>query len=278
MAAPMTPLVDTHCHLQADDFSEDFFRVVERGKAAGVGCALIAGGNPLDDWESVLGAADSSGWCAALGVHPLESGSAPPESAQWLQQRCSGLLARPGSRLVAIGEIGLDGWDRSLDWKRQEEIFVSQLKVARDLGLPVTVHARHAVDAVTKWLRRVPVPGGVVHAFNGSLQQAEALAGLGFCLGFGGAMTYSGSRRIRRLAAALPLGCIVLETDCPDIPSSARRDGGSLRSEPADMLLYFEELAALRPEGPEEIREALMRNSLRCFPGMAPFLGEAPRA
>lgn len=271
-------LVDTHCHLQADDFRQDFDLVVARGKAAGVAGALIAGGNPQDDWAEVMRLAARSGWCAALGVHPLESGSAGEDAAEALRERCRELMRLPGSPLAAVGEIGLDGWDAGLDWKRQEAIFVAQLKVARDLGLPVTVHARHAVDAVTKWLRRIPVPGGVVHAFNGSRQQADALIALGFRLGFGGAMTYSGSRRIRRLAATLPLGAIVLETDCPDIPAAWRRDAGSLRSEPADMRRYFEELVALRPEGAEEIGQRLLENSVRAFPRLAPFLPGSPGA
>lgn len=95
---------------------------------------------------------------------------------------------------MAVAEIGLDGFVPDLDRAKQEAVFVAQLKVARDTGMPVSLHVRRSVDWVTKWLRRIPVSGGVAHAFNGSEEQARILISLGLKLGFGGAMMYSGSR------------------------------------------------------------------------------------
>jgi len=117
------------------------------------------------------------------------------------------------------------------------------LKLAREFDLPVILHVRRAVDAVLHELRRIGVRGGVAHAFNGSRQQADAFIKLGFKLGFGGAATYDGSKRIRQLAAGLPEDSIVLETDAPDIPP-AWLDRG--RNEPGQLPRIAAEIASLR--------------------------------
>lgn len=131
---------------------------------------------------------------------------------EWLEKELIG-----ASHPVAVGEIGLDHYVPGFDAARQEHFFVEQLKIARDFDLPVLLHVRRAVDQVLKCLRRISVRGGIAHAFNGSRQQADEFIRLGFKLGFGGAMTYPGSTRIRQLAATLPIDSIVLETDAPDM-------------------------------------------------------------
>jgi TatD DNase family protein len=124
-------------------------------------------------------------------------------------------------KLVAIGEIGLDYF---LDFLctpemriKQEHFYQAQLKIARDFGLPVLLHVRRSQDIILKHLRRISLPGGIAHAFNGSFQQAETFIALGFKLGIGGAMTFPRALQIRRLAATVPESALVLETDAPDI-------------------------------------------------------------
>ncbi|GHU06985.1 hypothetical protein AGMMS50225_03180 [Betaproteobacteria bacterium] len=142
-----------------------------------------------------------------------------------------------------MGEIGLDHFVAGFDAARQAQFFLAQLDLARRHGLPVILHLRRAVDEVLEALRRVRVCGGIAHAFNGSLQQAQMFIGLGFKLGFGGAMSFPGSTRIRRLAAELPLDAIVLETDAPDIaPVWAR----GARNVPVNLARYAGILAGLR--------------------------------
>ncbi len=273
------PLIDTHNHLQVESFERDRETVVRRAGDAGVACALVAGGSPLD-WEKCVSVARGARWCAGLGVHPLATASAEvtPESGEILRDALRKALSEPGSPVVAVAEIGLDGYVAGLDWKKQEEVFASQLKVARDFGLPVSLHVRRSVDQVAKWLRRIPVPGGVAHAFNGSEEQARVFIGLGLKLGFGGAMTYSGSRRIRHLAATLPLGSIVLETDSPDMPSSSRRDAGALRTEPSDIASYLGILSELRRVPASDLAPVIYENSLNAFPLMRRILGARTQA
>jgi TatD DNase family protein len=163
---------------------------------------------------------------------------------------------------VAVGEIGLDYYVPGLDAARQEALLVEQLKLARKYDLPVLLHVRRAQDRILKYLRQIPVRGGIAHAFNGSRQQADAFIKLGFKLGFGGAMTYSGSRRIRELAATLPLSALVLETDAPDIrPEWAQQQPNT----PANLNQFAIVMAQLRKMDLNELRHALWCNTYQAI-------------
>ena len=161
-----------------------------------------------------------------------------------------------------------------LDIARQEWFYREQLKVARDFNLPVIVHVRRSADALLKHLRRIEVPGGIAHAFNGSSQQAQAFVERGFCLGFGGAMTYEGSQRIRRLAATVPDTAWVLETDAPDIPPHwLRVDGTALRNEPAELPRIAQVLAQLRQTMVEALAQRNRDNARAALPRLSALLG-----
>ena len=219
-------LIDTHCHLDAAEFDADRDAVHLAALAGGVE-RIVVPAVAVDGFPKVKTAVERYAGCvAAYGIHPLrvmrarESGLAVLRD--WLE------CEQP----VAVGEIGLDFHVTDGDPARQEFFFVEQLKLAREFGLPVLLHVRRAIDRILGHLRRIRVAGGIAHAFNGSRQQADEFIKLGFKLGFGGAMTFSGSTRIRRLAAELPLAAIVLETDAPDIPP-AWLGGG--RNSPAEL-------------------------------------------
>ena len=235
-------LIDTHCHLDAAEFAVDRRAVIEAASAAGVD-AFIVPAVSLASCADVRALATAWPACwPAYGLHPLYLDDLPVDATSRLRDFIAAEMAGPRPP-VAIGETGLDHYLPGYDAVRQQAFFLAQLRLAREFDLPVIVHVRRAVDDVLACLRRVRVRGGIAHAFNGSRQQAEQFIGLGFKLGFGGAMTYSGSTRIRRLAAELPLSALVLETDAPDIPPSWCPGG---RCEPVFLARYAEELAALR--------------------------------
>jgi TatD DNase family protein len=125
---------------------------------------------------------------------------------------------RADLRLVAVGEIGLDGFVPGLDMTQQQRFYKAQLKLAQQFDLPVILHVRRSADLLLKGLRLTPVKGGIAHAFNGSVQQAQQFVAMGFKLGFGGALTFERAHQLRLLATQLPLDALVLETDSPDIP------------------------------------------------------------
>ena len=266
-------LIDTHCHLDADAFDADRDAVVARARAHGVAMMVLPAGH-ADHFDTTAAVAQRYGLAYALGTHPLWIDRADEAHVDLLRVTAGRALADP--RFVAVGEIGIDGFVPGLDIARQQWFFREQLKVARDLDLPVIVHVRRSADLLLKHLRQIRVPGGIVHAFNGSREQADALLGLGLKLGFGGAMTYAGSLRIRRLAATLPDDGWVIETDAPDIPPQWLRDrvtGQAARNEPGELPRIADEMAALRGWPLARVIEQNHRNACAALPRLAALLG-----
>ena len=252
-------LIDTHCHLDAAEFDADRDAVYAAAMAAGVGRIVVPGVTVNRNFRPKSTIADYPACVEAYGIHPLYVDQSSledlPRLRGWLQQ------APP----VAVGEIGLDFYVAGLDTERQTHYFVEQLKLAREFDLPVLLHVRRAVDPVLKQLRRIGVRGGIAHAFNGSRQQADEFIKLGFVLGFGGAMTFDGSTRIRELAKTLPLESIVLETDAPDIPPAWLNRG---RISPAELPRIADTLAELRGLSRNDVVAATAANARRILPGI----------
>jgi TatD DNase family protein len=250
-------LIDTHCHLDAAEFDLDRDVVHAAALAVGVEQILVPS-VAVDRFNCVkTTVAGYSGCVAAYGIHPLFVTQAKESDLTVLHDWL--LREKP----VAVGEIGLDFYVPEQDPLRQEFFFVEQLKLAREFNLPVLLHVRRSVDAILKQLRRIKVPGGIAHAFNGSRQQADEFIKLGFKLGFGGSMTYSGSTRIRQLAASLPLESIVLETDAPDMAPAWL---AGRRNAPAELIRIAAVLAELRELSPEKIAEQTTLNARAIFP------------
>lgn len=245
-------LIDTHCHLDAAEFAADRPAVASAALAAGVGEIWVPA-VAVENFAAVHACCAEFGHCrAAYGIHPLYVMSAEDSDLATLRA----WLSREAP--LAVGEIGLDYFVPGLDPARQTWFFSEQLKLARSFDLPVLLHVRRAIDDVLKHLRRLPVRGGIAHAFNGSRQQADEFIKLGFKLGFGGALTYVGSTRIRALAASLPLNSIVLETDAPDIPPAWLNRG---RNSPAELPRIAAELASLRGMPVDELVAATSGNA-----------------
>lgn len=272
-AAALTVWTDTHCHLDAAEFDGAAEAVVRRARDAGVAQIVLPAIGP-QDFEAVRMLAHRHGLAYALGIHPLCVDGAGDDA---LDALAAALERHAGdARLVAVGEIGLDHFVPGLDRARQERFYAAQLGLARDAGLPVLLHVRRSADVLLKHLRRQPQPRGIAHAFNGSLQQAEAFVALGFKLGFGGAMTFERALQLRRLAEALPLEAIVLETDSPDIPpqwlyktAAERAAGAHSRNEPAELPRIAAELAALRGIGVDVLAAATEANARAALPRLA---------
>ena len=174
--------------------------------------------------------------------------------------------------------IGLDGFVPELNTPealaKQQQFYKAQLKLAQQHQLPVILHVRRSADLLLKGLRDTPVVGGIAHAFNGSLQQAQAFITMGFKLGFGGALTYDRALQLRRLATELPLSAIVLETDAPDIPphwlytTAEQRAAGQSqgRNEPVELPRIAQLLADLRGIPLETLAHATSANARQALP------------
>ncbi len=249
-------LVDSHCHLDAPRFDEDRAQVLARARDAGV-------------VQQVVPAVTAAGWprlrevCRqapglypAYGLHPMfmddHRQAHLVELAQWLERE----------RPCAVGECGLDFFVQGHDPAQQLWFFEAQLRLARQFDLPVIVHARKAVDAVTAAIRRVGGLRGVVHSFSGSPQQAAMLYREGFLLGLGGPMTWPRAQRLQALVKQMPLEQLLLETDAPDQPDA---EIGGQRNEPARLQVIARHVASLRGVALDEVARVTSDNARRLF-------------
>ncbi|MCA1925269.1 MAG: TatD family hydrolase [Thiobacillus sp.] len=244
--------IDTHSHFDAPEFDADRDGEHIRAVKAGVGIQIVPS-VARNNFAAVAElCARYTGCLPAWGLHPMYVAVHTPDDLDALRARIG------AQRPVAIGEIGLDLFVRKLDVAAQEHYYVEQLRIAREHDLPVLLHCRKSSDLLLKHLRRIRVPGGIVHAFNGSAQQAAEFIKLGFKLGFGGAFTWPRANHLRRLAVELPLAAIVLETDSPDIPPVWIGRG---RNAPAELPRIAQTLADLRGITVDAVAEATTQNA-----------------
>ena len=273
--------IDTHCHLDAPEFGADHALAVQARTLAaqrGVGLCVIPA-VMRQNLDTVRRLAHRLGDAYALGIHPLYVPRAADEDLDALDAALT--EHRHDPRLVAVGEIGLDFFVPALCEpamrERQERFYRAQLRLARQHGLPVILHVRRSADGLLKHLRELPTGGGIAHAFSGSAEQARAFTDLGFALGFGGASTFEPAKRLRALAAELPLSAVVLETDAPDIPpqwlyaTAAERAAGRPQglNTPAELPRIGGVIAGLRGMAPDEFAATTSANACRVLPRLA---------
>ncbi len=260
--------VDTHCHLDAGEFAGEELAVADGAAGQGVGMIVVPAVAPFN-FDAVAQLAQQRDNCVyALGIHPLYVPNCDDSDLSALRRAIE--VALDDRYFVAIGEIGLDFFVPALKEpamrEKQEHFYSEQLKLAREFDLPVLLHVRRSQDIILKYLRRIAVPGGIAHAFNGSFQQAETFVGLGFKLGFGGAMTFPRSLQIRRLAAEVALEAVVLETDSPDISPAWLHPQ---RNTPDQIPRIGQVLAELRGMDIADVAAATSANAHAVLPRLA---------
>ncbi len=249
-------LFDSHCHLDVDAFTGDRPEVISRARAAGVVEQLIPAIDAAS-WPVIRDlCASDVGLLPAYGLHPvfIANHSADNLAAlpRWLEQH----------RPAAVGECGLDFFIEGLDAEAQRVCFQRHIELAKEFDLPLVIHARRAVDEVIQRLRRIGGLRGVVHSYSGSIEQAEQLWKLGFCVGIGGPLTYPRALKLRRMVIQMPIEHLLLETDAPDQPDVQWR---GQRNEPARLLEIAACVAALRGEAIDSVAAATYANSVRLF-------------
>ena len=252
----MIALIDSHSHIDTAEFDGDRSAVLDRARTAGVTRQIVpaiarSGFAKLRDL-----CRDEPGLHPAYGLHPMYLEAHRPEHlselADWLARE----------RPVAVGECGLDYYLENLDRDAQQVYFERQLELARELDLPVILHARRAFDEVAAAIRRIGGLRGVVHSFSGSEEQARQFWKLGFHLGIGGPVTYERASRLRGIVATMPAEWLLLETDSPDQPLAAHR---GQRNEPAHMIEVLDTVASLRRELRDAVAAATTANAVRLF-------------
>jgi TatD DNase family protein len=247
-------LTDTHCHLHLRQFDPDRDKVVARAEANGVTKIIEVGLDLESNRKAITLATRYPQVYAAVGIHPHEAGKATRET--WVELRS---LASH-TRVVAIGETGLDYYRRRSPRQKQKEALKKQLSLAKELRKPVILHDRDAHDDL---LSMVEEHGeglvAVFHCFSGDLAMAEKCLETGFYISIAGPVTYRGAYRLWELARTLPLDRLLLETDSPFLSPC----GG--RNEPANVRVMAQKIAEVRGVSWEEVARTTTENAALVF-------------
>jgi TatD DNase family protein len=227
MTGSLPPLIDTHCHLDNSHFDSDRAEVISHAFEHGVSHMITVGCDLESSRQSLRIAAEYPTIYAAVGIHPHDAQQADDEGLAELRR-----LTAAGSKVVAVGEMGLDYYRNRTTRDCQQQAFRDQIGLAREAGLPIIVHDRDAHDDVLRILREESVQeiGGVLHCFSGDLAMARACLDLGLYLSFPGPVTYPKNEAIRDVVRAIPIDRMLLETDCPYLAPQPLR---GRRNEPA---------------------------------------------
>jgi TatD DNase family protein len=260
-------LSDTHCHLDLDAFDSDREEVIERARQGGVSRILDPGVDQFSSQAAIRLAEKHAEIYAAVGIHPNE-GPFPADQTEWIEE-----LASNHKKVVAIGEIGLDYYRDRTPREDQRKLFIHQLQLARQLGLPVIIHNRNAsqdllsilkdwqVDLVSSASPLADRPG-VLHSFSADSPTAARALEMGFFIGITGPITFRNSAELQKLAAGLPLERLLLETDAPFMAPHPHR---GRRNEPAFVRYTAEKIASIRNQPLAEIVEKTSANAKRLF-------------
>jgi TatD DNase family protein len=238
----MIPFIDTHAHLDGEEFKDDLPETIARAKAAGVGAILIPGINESSIASVMEVCRRFPGYCfPMIGLQPeevREDWSRVLDIMQAeLESRRKSSAADDPLRYIAVGECGLDFyWSREFE-KEQLQAFERQVEWSVEYQLPLMIHCRKAQNELLHILKPYEheLPGGVFHCFTGNQQEAEAYLRFDrFCLGVGGVSTFKSSHLREDLPAAVPLDRIVLETDSPymaPVPHRGKRNESAFVAE-----------------------------------------------
>lgn len=249
-------VIDSHCHLDHEQFNADREAVIERAVETGVERMMAIGtGDGPPDLEVAIRLADKhAAVYATVGVHPHEASKATAET----YKRLSELLRHP--KVLALGEIGLDYHYDFSPRETQRDVFIEQMRVAADARKPIVIHTREAWEDTLALLEQHWKPTGlpgIMHCFSGGPAEAERSIELGFYLSFGGILTFPKTLELQEAARVVPSDRILLETDAPYLAPVPKR---GKRNEPAFVLETARKLAALRGETLEAVVEQTTRN------------------
>jgi len=250
-------LIDTHAHLQWADFDKDREQVVERAFAAGLTGIVSIGYDLNASRETVRSADGHERIYAAVGIHPHNAKTMHADVLSSLRE-----LAQD-SKVVAIGEIGLDYYRNLSPRARQKEAFEQQIRLAKELELPVVIHDREAHADVLQVLRDSGKDiTGAMHCFSGSVEMAKEAIKLGYLISIAGPVTFPNARNLHQLVQNLPVESIVLETDCPWLAPQSHR---GKRNEPSFIIETARKVAELKSLPFDELVEATTQNARRLF-------------
>lgn len=250
--------IDTHVHLNAEQYNDDLDEVINRALDAGVKQMVVIGFDRKTIEKAIVLAEQYEFIFAVVGWHPVDAIDCTEEDLNWIES-----LAKH-EKVVAIGETGLDYyWDKSPK-DVQQEIFRKQIQLAQRVNLPIVIHNRDATEDVIRILKEehAEKTGGVMHCFGGSVETAKACIEMNFMISLGGPVTFKNAKKPKEVATEIPLEWMMIETDAPYLSPHPHR---GKRNEPSLVPLVAEEIARLKDVPVEEIARVTSENAKRFF-------------
>lgn len=250
--------IDTHVHLNADQYEEDLQEVIDRALEANVKKMVVIGFDRITIERVMKLVEEYSFIYAVVGWHPVDAIDCTEEDLRWIEE----LAAH--EKVVGIGEMGLDyHWDKSPK-DIQQEVFRKQIRLAQKVKLPIIIHNRDATEDVIRILQEEEayLTGGIMHCFGGSVETAKQCIDMNFMISLGGPVTFKNAKKPKEVAAEIPLEYLLIETDAPYLAPHPHR---GKRNEPALVPLVAEEIARLKGISIEEVAEATTKNAERFF-------------
>ncbi|EZX15983.1 MULTISPECIES: TatD family hydrolase [Mammaliicoccus] len=251
-------LIDTHVHLNADQYDEDLQEVIDRALEEGIDRMFVVGFDTntiertmklIDEYDFIYG---------IIGWHPVDAIDCTEERLQWIEE----LSKHP--KIIGIGEMGLDyHWDKSPK-DIQKEVFRKQIALAKRVQLPIIIHNREATQDCVDILKEENASevGGIMHSFSGSNEIADEILKMNFYISLGGPVTFKNAKQPKEVAQHVPLDRLLVETDAPYLSPHPYR---GKRNEPARVKLVAEQIAELRGISYEEVCKATTENAERLF-------------
>ncbi len=250
--------IDTHVHLNADQYEDDVEEVIERARQAGVLKMVVIGFDRKTIKKAMELAERHAFIYAVIGWHPVDAIDCTEEDLAWIES----LAAHP--KVVGIGETGLDyHWDKSPK-DIQQQLFRKQIQLAHKLNLPIIIHNREATADVIRILKeeKAEKTGGIMHCFGGSVETAQVCIDMNFMISLGGPVTFKNAKTPKEVAKEISLEHLLIETDAPYLAPHPYR---GKRNEPAYVTLVAEEIAKLKGLPVEKIAEMTTENALNIF-------------
>ena len=252
-------IFDTHCHLYADQLINNVDNIIKRANDAGVFNMLVLGDKIETSDKCIEIAEKYTGVYCAIGIFPCECYELNIEETMDLLRK----MYKKSNKIKAIGEIGLDYyWEKDLDKRnKQKEFFVAQLKLADELNLPVSIHARDSIEDVYTLLKEnFPRKGAIMHCFSSSVDMMRKFVKLGCYISLGGPVTFKNAITPKEVAKEIPIDRLLVETDSPYLAPHPFR--GKI-NEPALVTYVLAEIARLKEVPIQELEKVVFNNSCK---------------
>lgn len=251
-------IFDTHSHYDDEAFEEDRDDLLKGFSDKGIGTVVTVGADIATSKAAIALSGSYENVYAAIGVHPNDTGNMTEKDIEWLRSHAS------DSKVVAIGEIGLDYYWNEPESGIQKKWFARQIALAKEVGLPVIYHSRDAAEETMKMIcdTKAYDCGGVIHCYSYSKEMAKEYVRMGFYIGVGGVVTFKNGRRLKETVEAISLEHMVLETDCPYLSPEPNR---GRRNDSTNLYYVADEIARIKGITRDEVIEITEINAKRLY-------------